>query len=98
MATLWDIDDDASAVFMEQFYLQLAGGATAAEALRRTKQRLRADPGWNRPSLWSAYVLIGDGSRVVRRAGVPAWGWALGAILLIGVVALIWWFGRARRV
>lgn len=61
VATLWDVEDEAAAVFMEQLYAQLRRGLSPAVALRRAKERLRADPRWSRPALWSAYVLVGNG-------------------------------------
>jgi tetratricopeptide (TPR) repeat protein len=87
VATLWDVDDAATAVFMEQFYDRLGRGDPPAEALRRAKQRLRADPRWNRPSLWAGYVLIGEAPAVVCGRGW-LWGVGLGVILLAG---LGWW-------
>jgi len=90
VATLWDVQDDAAAVFMEQLYAQLRRGLTPAVALRRAKQRLRADPRWDRPALWSAYVLVGHGAPVVPspwpRLLLPAALAALaGAVLLRGL-------------
>jgi len=65
LATLWEVGDDTTAAFMEQLYYELGKGRRPAEALRRTKQRLRQDPRWNRPELWAAYVLVGEVPRVV---------------------------------
>lgn len=95
LATLWDVEDAASAVFMEQFYYHLGRGAEPAVALRRTKQRMRSDPRWDRPAVWAAYVLVGDAPAVVDRAVVPAWAWIGAAALLVaGAAARV---GRARR-
>lgn len=93
VATLWEVDDAATATFMTQFYHQLGRGLDAAEALRRAKMRLRADPRWNRPGLWSAYVLVGEGVRVVDRPWLPAWSWVLAALLLAAGLGL----GLRRR-
>lgn len=84
VATLWDVGDTATAVFMDQLYDQLAQGHPPAEALRRAKQRLRADPRWANPSLWSGYVLIGDGPPAVQKR--PGWTfWAAGLAILLGL-------------
>lgn len=64
LATLWEVGDDATAVFMEQLYHELAQGRRPAEALRRTKLRLREDPRWSRPDLWAGYVLIGESPQI----------------------------------
>lgn len=60
VASLWDVGDQATAVFMGQFYAQLARGLPPAEALAATKRRLLATPGWDRPEVWSAFILIGE--------------------------------------
>lgn len=73
LATLWDIDDAATRAFMEQFYFELGGGRRPSEALSRAKRTLLADPDWNDPSLWAAYVLIGDSSPVDRSGGWVVW-------------------------
>lgn len=79
LATLWEVGDDATAVFMEQLYHELGQGRRPADALRRTKLRLRKDPRWSRPGLWSGYVLIGESPRV---AAAPHRRYLLGALAL----------------
>lgn len=86
LATLWDVGDDATAVFMEQFYHQLDRGYPPAEALRRAKNQLRADPRWNRPALWAGYILVGDSPAVVRSPLASPWVWILAGLLLVGLV------------
>jgi len=88
VATLWDVGDAATAVFMEQFYWELSRGLTPAEALREAKRRLRADPRWNRPALWAGYVLIGDAPPLVPKR--RPWGWWAAAVLAILVLAVLW--------
>ncbi len=105
VATLWDVDDEATAAFMEQLYAQLALGLPPAEALRRAKARLRAVRGWDRPALWAAYVLVGDGRPVVDSPWRRASAWALASSLgraavatvaLLTAAALAWTFRRRR--
>jgi CHAT domain-containing protein len=89
VATLWDVGDDATAVFMEQLYHQLGRGHPPAEALRRAKERLRSDPRWKNPALWAGYVLVGEAPAVVRRPLASLWIWvavALAAIPLAWIV------------
>ncbi len=95
VATLWDVGDASTAVFMEQLYAQLGAGRTPAEALRRAKLRLRADPSWNRPSLWAGYILVGDGPRVAPRRW--PWGAALLVLLGLGGLAALRLSGRRSR-
>jgi tetratricopeptide (TPR) repeat protein len=82
VATLWDVGDASTAVFMQQFYWELGEGRTPAEALRAAKRHLRADPRWRRPDLWAGYVLVGDAPAVVPRK-IP---WVLWGALIVGAV------------
>ncbi len=93
VATLWDVDDAATAAFMVQLYDRLGRGDPPAEALRRAKLRLRADPRWNRPSLWAGYVLIGEAPPVAPPRRL--WVWGIGvAVMIILIVGIMGW---ARR-
>ena len=87
LASLWDVGDEASAAFMSQLYYQLGRGHPPASALRRAKLRLRADPAWDRPDLWAAFILIGDAPGVVPRRLVPTWAWF--AVALVVAVLLV---------
>ena len=62
LASLWQIDDEATALFIGEFYRELATGkVTKAEALRRAQLSfLKNYPNYSRPSYWGAYVLIGN--------------------------------------
>ena len=96
IASLWDVDDASTAVFMEQLYHRLARGERPSEALRTVKLKLRSDPGWNRPEVWAAFVLVGDVGAVVepqrRRMG--------SVLVLLAVVlalAVLAWRVTGRR-
>jgi CHAT domain-containing protein len=61
VASLWQIDDDSTAIFVGSFYQQLKdSNINKAEALRRAQLELLNHPNYNSPSYWSAYVLIGN--------------------------------------
>ena len=66
---------------MGQLYYHLGRGREPAVALFEAKRALRADPRWNRPHLWSAYVLIGEAPPVASRR--------YGGRLLLALVALL---------
>lgn len=96
VATLWDVGDAETAIFMEQLYFELSQGLAPAEALQAAKKRLRADPRWNRPSLWAGYVLVGDAPPVVPRR--TAWITWIAIALALGIAILVWSTGpRSRR-
>jgi len=92
VATLWAVQDEATFDFMRRFYEELAGGASAGEAIYRTRQRFRVDGEWRHPFYWAAFVLDGDpDSRVVLRrrpllARPGVWAAVL-ALLMVPLVA-----------
>jgi tetratricopeptide (TPR) repeat protein len=95
VATLWEVGDATTAVFMEQLYAGLGRGLPPDEALRQAKLRLRADPRWNRPTLWSGYVLVGEGAPVA--PGRRMWIWGAVAALVLGLAGIVAYRRAGRR-
>lgn len=61
VASLWKVDDRATAVFMDQFYTALLHGkVSAAAALQRAQNQMSKDPAWRSPRYWAGFVLAGD--------------------------------------
>ena len=61
LVSLWQVPDEATALWMARFYAILLGeGARPSDALRRTRAAMWADPRWSAPSYWSAFELQGD--------------------------------------
>jgi CHAT domain-containing protein/Flp pilus assembly protein TadD len=61
LASLWPVDDRATAEFMRAFYQSLlVEHSTAASALRVAQRRLSADDRWASPYYWAGFVLQGD--------------------------------------
>lgn len=61
IASLWQIDDKSTAMFVSAFYKQLKSGKiTKAEAVHRAQLKLLKHPNYKAPSFWSSYVLIGN--------------------------------------
>jgi CHAT domain-containing protein len=61
IASLWQIDDESTAIFVSAFYKELKSGKiTKAEAVHRAQLQLLRHPNYHAPSFWSAYVLIGN--------------------------------------
>ncbi|MEA5626930.1 CHAT domain-containing protein [Nostoc sp. UHCC 0251] len=61
IASLWQIDDESTAMFVSAFYRELKSGKiTKAEAIHRAQLELLKHPNYKAPSFWSAYVLIGN--------------------------------------
>jgi CHAT domain-containing protein len=65
IATLWRVNDEASAKLMGQFYDQIVHASktsiSKAEALRSAQLSILRDPNFGQePYYWAAYVLIGN--------------------------------------
>ncbi|HLO85941.1 MAG TPA: CHAT domain-containing protein [Nostocaceae cyanobacterium] len=61
LASLWQIDDESTALFVGEFYRELkSNNITKAEALRRAQVKLLNHPNYRTPGFWAAYVLIGN--------------------------------------
>jgi CHAT domain-containing protein len=61
MASLWNINDKATAEQMRYFYRALLGqGMRPAAALRAAQLNLRQDPRWNSPYFWAAFQIQGE--------------------------------------
>jgi CHAT domain-containing protein len=58
LASLWKVDDEATAVLMTEFHTQLKKGQGKADALREAQARTRAR--FPHPYHWAAFVLTGD--------------------------------------
>jgi CHAT domain-containing protein len=62
LASLWSVDDAATALLMSRFYQYLAENPnlTKAEALQRAQISLLEHRIFRRPSYWAAFVLVGN--------------------------------------
>ena len=61
LLSLWPVDDDATALFMQSFYSKLKAGHSAAQSLAETKRGFLKHPKFNRPNFWAPFILIGAG-------------------------------------
>ena len=61
VASLWQIDDRASAEFMKRFYQgMLSQKLRPAAALRAAQVSMQKDKRWNQPHYWAAFTLQGE--------------------------------------
>jgi CHAT domain-containing protein len=60
IASLWPVDDQATAALFAEFYQELARGASPGQALRGARNQLQRSSQWSHPAFWSAFVLQGD--------------------------------------
>jgi len=61
IASLWKVDDAASAILMKELYSLLQQGRSPSAALREAQLALiSAKDGYSKPNYWAAFVLEGD--------------------------------------
>jgi CHAT domain-containing protein len=90
VASLWTIDDEATAELMRLFYSRmLVDGLPRAAALREAQLGMWKQKRWRAPYYWAAFVLQGDyrppAVEVARVGSSYVFAWAAGgALLLLG--------------
>jgi CHAT domain-containing protein len=61
MASLWSIDDEATAELMSRFYRGMLGrGLRPAAALREAQISLSREKRWRSPYYWGSFILLGE--------------------------------------
>jgi CHAT domain-containing protein len=61
LATLWFINDEASAELVSEFYRQLRNPKLSkAQALQQAQQKLLSDPVYEHPAYWSPFLLLNN--------------------------------------
>ena len=97
VASLWNVNDEASAELMRHFYRGLRRGLTKAEALRQARLELRREPRYSHPYFWAPFVLVGRAGDPVAVPGdgrPPAVPVLLTLLAAAGALAAL---ARARR-
>lgn len=101
VASLWKVDDEATAELMKLFYANmLQQGMTPAAALREAQNSLRQQPQWSAPYYWAAFTLQGEYRQPIRSTVPgPFSGYMrviVAAALLVSLACAAWW-GWSRR-
>jgi CHAT domain-containing protein len=61
LASLWNINDEATVPLIEEFYTQLEQpNVTKAEALQKAQLKMIANLEYSHPAVWSPFILIGN--------------------------------------
>lgn len=61
LSTLWPVDDQATAAFMQRFYAALLKRhEPPAQALRHAQQELQRNARWSDPYFWAGFTLQGE--------------------------------------
>ena len=102
VASLWQVDDEATAELMKLFYSNmLQNGMTPGEALRAAQNSIRQQPHWSAPYYWAGFTLQGEYRQAIKPQvrGVAS-SWIL--LIVVGFLTLaagVLWYGlrRARK-
>jgi CHAT domain-containing protein len=61
VVSLWQVSDEGTAVFMQEFYKQmLQENKPANEALRATQLKMWQQEKWRNPNYWAAFTFLGE--------------------------------------
>jgi CHAT domain-containing protein/tetratricopeptide (TPR) repeat protein len=60
IASLWKVNDDATATLMSRLYARIRKGEGPGSALRGAQLEMIRDEQWSNPYYWAAFVLQGD--------------------------------------
>ena len=60
LASLWSINDESTALLIEEFYRGLKQGLSKAKALQQAQAKLIADVRFRHPGYWAPFLLIGN--------------------------------------
>lgn len=102
VASLWQVDDRATAELMKYFYANmLQHGMGPAAALRDAQNQIRSQPKWSSPYYWAGFTFQGDYGLSIQ--GVPKgtigtyqYLLAGGPLLIVLVAGIYWWYWRRR--
>jgi CHAT domain-containing protein len=87
VASLWKVDDRATAALMADFYEgMLQKGMTPAAALRSAKLKMMSRKQWSAPYYWAGFVLQGE---YTNHIAVDRYSWLRPGLILLVVLILI---------
>ncbi|HSE19839.1 MAG TPA: CHAT domain-containing protein [Pyrinomonadaceae bacterium] len=87
VASLWKVDDEATAELMKLFYREmLQNHKTPDEALRIAQNSIRLKPEWSAPHFWAGFTLQGEYRYVINSER----GWRrYSTLIVIGLVMIV---------
>ncbi|MEA2203417.1 MAG: hypothetical protein QOE77_193 [Blastocatellia bacterium] len=99
VASLWKVDDEATAELMKHFYANmLQRGMPPSAALREAQNTIRQQPLWHSPYFWAAFTLQGDYQHTIHAPQAPRGKFQLKIITGVMLVLLLsggaWWWRR----
>lgn len=98
VASLWKVDDRATAALMTEFYNALLHeGMSTSEALRAAKLKMMQDKRWSAPYYWAGFVLQGEYKNHIEVEREPSVGILLLVLSLLGITAALILLHTRRR-
>lgn len=96
ITALWNIDEQASAKIIDQFYQNLADGHTKDIALQQAKLSYLSSAAGRTaaPEYWAGLVLLGDADIIPLEISAPLWPWLSGGFILLAFAAGYFWMRR----
>lgn len=102
VASLWKVDDEATAELMKQFYINmLQREMPPAAALRAAQNSIRQQPQWRSPYFWAAFTLQGEYRHSIKHTPARSFAGAtrigIGLAVLLLLISGAWWYRHAAR-
>jgi len=60
LMSLWEVDDTATQMLMEEFYRVLLEGNSPTSAFHQAQNALRNNPGYSSPFYWASFIILDD--------------------------------------
>jgi CHAT domain-containing protein len=94
--TAWEINDEASAAIISQFYFQLSKGKEKNESMRLAKLEYlkTSSPAFKNPYYWAAYEVLGDNSPIA--INITSLAVVVSIVVILSVGMLLFYFKRRR--
>lgn len=92
--TAWEINDEASAAIITQFYFQLSRGKEKNEAMRLAKLEYlkNSSPAFKNPYYWAAYEVLGDNAPIARN--ITGYIFILSLVVILSAGIMYFYFKR----
>jgi CHAT domain-containing protein len=98
VASLWPVDDRATALLVEELYRRLGRGQSVSASLAGAQAALRSGSRTADPFYWAGFVVVGEPGATVALVGRPGLPGAASAAAAAAAAALLGWaLARAAR-
>jgi CHAT domain-containing protein/tetratricopeptide (TPR) repeat protein len=99
VVSLWQVNDQSTAILMPLFYTNIANGMSKDKALQQAKLTyLKNNTGVAaHPAFWSAFIQLGDPSSIELKTKPKAsFYWTIGSLIIVCLLLLFWLIYRKK--